>query len=183
MGTDVVQFGQHIIKAVLLGKGLYVQNDWVVIVLRSPKPPLAPVSIDVPCGLQGVADGDVVCPHSLLRIIGIVPVRPGVSLVISGHQRGAGGRTDRTAVGTLKIDAGIRQRIDVRSFDRCETGRTTGILPVRPNRTPPHVIDVEIDDVGTRSSKGNRSRKGCRKQTYGYANHDCPSLKLPVSEG
>ena len=78
----------------------------------------------------------------------------------------AGGRTDRATVSPPKIHPDVRQAVQVRGQ---HVGLALGLavgLAVGANRSPTHVVDVEVEDVGTlRSERGFNGEKENSQQT------------------
>ncbi len=147
--ANVVKFGEHVLVAVRSGQRLDVFDDGIDLVLGTAVSPFAPVTRDVSGGRERVAHQDIIGTHRLLGVIGIVAIGEGMSLVKAGLLGGAGGRTDVAAVAASEVDALRGELIEVGRADvRLVVGFALG-LTVGANRAPAHVVDVEVEDVGT----------------------------------
>ncbi len=154
MCADVVEFGEHVLVAVRGGKGLDVFDDGIDPVLGTAVSPFAPVTRDVSGGGERVAHEDVVGTHRFLGVIGVVAIGERMSLVEAGLLGGAGGRADVAAVAAGEVDALRGELIEV---GRADVGLVVGLalgLAIGADRAPAHVVDVEVEDIGTVGFRG-----------------------------
>ena len=166
MSPYVMQLSHHELITMGSRQGLEVVDRGILLVLGTAIAPFAPVTGRVTGLCQDVPHGQVFGPHGLLCIVRIVAISKGVALMKTSLLGRAGGRTDRATVSPPKIHPDVRQAVQVRGQ---HVGLALGLavgLAVGANRSPTHVVDVEVEDVGTlRSERGFNGEKENSQQT------------------
>ena len=154
MGPHVMQFGHHELITVRSRQSLDIVERRALPGRGTTVAPFAPVTCRVSGLCQNVSHRQVLCPDRLLRIVRVVAVGKGVALVKAGLLGGAGRRADRATITPAEIHSRGRQAVKVRSQ---HVGLALGLsisLAVWTNRPPPHIVDIEVEDIGPLGTEG-----------------------------
>jgi len=167
VSANVVEFSQHVLVAMRRGQGLDVIDNRIDSVLGTSVSPFPPVTGDETGSGERVADENIVGSHRFLGVIRIVAVSKRVSLMEAGLLGRARRGADVASIAASEVDAFSGELIESRRADiRLVIGFTLG-LPIRADRAPAHVVDVEIENVGALGFGGCKlgDRRGGKDQS------------------
>ena len=168
MGPYMMKLRKHVLVAVRGRQRLDVVDRGIRLVGRSAIAPFSPVSRDITGGRQRLTHTDVVGAHGLLRVIPVIAIPKRVPLMERGLLRGPGRRANGAAIGTPEIDAAGGEFVEVGGLDESFVGRLACRLPVRTDGSPPHVVYIEVEDVGPRRGlgleRGDKDSKTCQNK-------------------
>ena len=148
MGTHMMELRDH--KLVTMGsrQGLYIINGWALHIFRTPIPPFTPVSCSISCSGESITHRYILRADCFLGIIRIITIGKGITLVKTSLLGGTGWGTHCASVSSGKINALLRQTVQVRSQYIRQPFGFSFILSIRPDRAPSQVIGIEIKNIG-----------------------------------
>ena len=164
MSPHVMQLGHDVVITVGGRQGLEIVERGILPGRRTTVAPLAPVTRRIAGLCQNVPHGQVLRTDCLLRVVWIVSVCKSVTLMKSGLLGRTGGGTYRASIPPAEIHPGSRQAVQVRSQHIGLACSLALDLTIRANRTPPHVVDVEVEDIRTlRGRRKGSQQDDCKE--------------------